>query len=160
MPEVVKQLSVFLENKPGVLASVGSALASAKINVTGMSVSDTVDHAVVRLVLSDPNRARDIFEEAGVLVIETDVLAMRLTHEPGQLAQVALKLSEVEQNIDYLYGSACSISGGEAIIYLRVGDVAKAKTALDQLESGDGAYSNPRDISEAAPTVKRRPDER
>jgi hypothetical protein len=93
------------------------------------------------------------------LVIETDILAMRLTHEPGQLAQVALKLSEVEQNIDYLYGSACSASGGEAIVYLRIGDVEKAKSALDQLESGDGASSGARDISDAAPTVKRKPDE-
>jgi len=63
--ETAEQLSIFLENRPGVLASVSSALAEAGVNLRALCVSDTVDHAVVRLVPSDPKLARDVLERGG-----------------------------------------------------------------------------------------------
>ncbi len=124
---VVKQLSVFLENKPGVLARLCQTFAEQKINIQGMSVSDTVDHAVVRLVTSDPRKAAAILESAGVLVVETDVLAVRLADKPGQLATLARQLARAKVNIEYAYGTTDEPGG---VLILRVSDIKKARKAL------------------------------
>jgi hypothetical protein len=124
---VVKQLSIFLENKPGVLGRLCETFAKEKINICGMSVSDTVDHAVVRLVTSNANKARSILESAGVLVVETDVFSVSLPDRPGQLAAIAKKLSKAKVNIEYAYGTT-DRDGGTLI--LRVSDINKAKKIL------------------------------
>ena len=126
--EVAEQLSVFLENKPGVLADVCKALAEGGVNLRAISVSDTVDHAVVRLVTTDSGLARSILERGGALVVETDVLILTLPNKPGALAEVAGKLSEAQVNIEYSYGSADGEDAG--ILVLRVRDIEKAKQAL------------------------------
>ncbi len=126
--EVVEQLSVFLNNKPGVLASVCNAMAEAGVNLRGLSVSDTVDHAVVRLVTTDSALARSILERGGALVVETDVLVLTLVNQPGALAEVATKLSEAKVNIEYSYGSVGS--DNEGTLVMRVDDIEKAKVAL------------------------------
>src|SRR5689334_21670130 len=123
MPDV-KQLSVFLENKPGVLGRQCQEFADKKINVIGMSVSDTVDHAVVRLVTSNASKARAILEDAGVLVVETEVLALTLPDRPGQLADVAKKLAKAKINIEYAYGTT-EKSGG--VLIIRCSDTKKAQ---------------------------------
>ena len=74
--EVSTQLALFLANKPGTLAAVCDALAAEEINIFGLTISDTVDHAVVRMVVSDPKRALTIFEEHGTLVVENQVLML------------------------------------------------------------------------------------
>ena len=126
---VQRQLSIFLENKPGILARVCQSLAKAKINIIALSVSDTVDHAVVRLIVSDPTKARDLLEQRGVLVVETDVLSLRIPNEPGALGQVSRALSKARINIEYAYGTA----GGqksESQFILRVDKLAKARKIL------------------------------
>jgi len=72
--QITKQLAIFLDNRPGMLARVADALAEAKINVYAITTSDTVDHSVIRLVVSDYRRALHVFEEHGTLVVEDDVL--------------------------------------------------------------------------------------
>jgi len=124
---VRKQLSMFLENKPGVLARLCDTFAKNEVNVEGMSVSDTVDHAVVRMITSDPERARAILESANVLVVETDVLALTLPDKPGQLAKIAKQLAKVKVNIEYAYGTT-EADGG--VLILRVSDIKKARKAL------------------------------
>lgn len=126
--EAVEQLSVFLENKPGVLASVCTALADAGVNLRALSVSDTVDHAVVRLITTDPGLARSILERGGALVVETDVLVVTLSNKPGSLAEVAKKLADAKVDIEYSYGSAGAVD--EGILVVRVDDIEKAKKAL------------------------------
>ncbi len=126
--EVAEQLSVFLENKPGVLASVCSALGEAGVNLRAISVSDTVDHAVVRLVTTDSGLARSILERGGALVVETNVLLLTLANKPGALADVASKLSEAKVNIEYSYGSAGGDDAG--VLVIRVDDVEKGEAAL------------------------------
>lgn len=125
--QVVKQLSVFLENKPGVLGRLCETFAAQQINIQGLSVSDTVDHAVVRLVTSDPDKARTLLESAGVLVVETDVLALDLDDKPGELGRVAQRLAKAKVNIEYAYGTT-EPQGG--ILVLRVNDIPGAKKAL------------------------------
>lgn len=94
---IEKQLSLFLVNKPGVLADVCQSLSDNNINIRGLSVSDTVDHAVVRLIVDDPIKAIHLLGEHGVLVVETDVLAVDVDDQPGALAKVARKLAGKSQ---------------------------------------------------------------
>ncbi len=124
---VEKQLSLFLVNKPGVLADVCQALAESEINIRGMSISDTVDHAVVRLVVSDPVKAIHILGEHGVLVVETDVLSMAVSNHPGELSKIARKLARAKVNIEYAYGTS---NGDSATMFIRVSDVRKAREIL------------------------------
>lgn len=127
--KIVKQLSIFMENRPGMLGNLASLLAENKINIEALTVSDTMDHAVLRLVVDDPDKALHILGERGTLVLETDMIALDLTNRPGLLRDVALKLGKSGINIDYAYGSA-GISGEKGILYLRVSDIEKAAQAL------------------------------
>ena len=119
---IARQLSVFLENKPGVLAEVCKELGDHDINIRGVSVSDTVDHAVVRLVVSDPHKAIHVLGEHGALVVETDVLVVKLSDHPGALADLASKFARGKINIDYAYGSS---DDTQATVFMRVSDIKK-----------------------------------
>ncbi|HYR58580.1 MAG TPA: ACT domain-containing protein [Chthoniobacteraceae bacterium] len=127
--EIVKQLSVFLANKPGTLAAVCEELAREKINIYALTISDTVDHAVVRMVLSDPVKALHIFEAHGVLVIENRVLSIENSNQPGSLAKIARQLSKGKVNIDYAY-LATSPGAKRGLLIVRVADAKKALKLL------------------------------
>src|ERR1041384_5765667 len=101
--QITQQLAIFLENRPGMLARVCESLAEEKINIYAVSSSDTVDHIVIRLVVSDPTRAMRIFEERGVLVVANEVLMIESTNKPGSLAEIAHKLAKAKVNIEYAY---------------------------------------------------------
>src|SRR2546423_3728456 len=94
-----KQLAIFLDNRPGMLARVADALSEAKINIYAISTSDTVDHSVIRMVVSDYRKAMHVFEEHGTLVVEDDVLMIDGDSKPGSLARIAHKLSHAKINI-------------------------------------------------------------
>lgn len=132
-----KQLAIFLENKPGTLARVCDALAEAGINIYAFTTSDTVDHAVVRMVVSDYRRALHLFEERGTLVVEDDVLLVEGRNQPGSLAAIAHALADAGINIEYAY---CSSAPGQqrGLLVLRVRDVPKAMKVLN-LQSGSGS---------------------
>ena len=104
--ERATQLAVFLSNRPGALVRVCDALADADINIHALSTSDTVDHSVVRMVVSDPTKALMLLGEAGVLALENEVLIIELDNEPGSLAAVAAALSKADVNIEYAYLAA------------------------------------------------------
>src|ERR1700745_708114 len=97
------QLAVFLANRPGALARVGDALAKAEINIHALATSDTVDHSVVRMVVSDPTKALMLLGEAGALALENDVLLIQSDNQPGILASIAERLSKAGVNIEYTY---------------------------------------------------------
>lgn len=124
---VVRQLSIFLANKPGVLGRLCRTFAEYDINIQAISVSDTVDHAVVRLVTSNPAKARGLLEDAGVLVVDTDVLALSLPDKPGALAALAQKLARAKINIEYSYGTT---GGKDGVFIVRVSDIKRAKKLL------------------------------
>ena len=81
--ETATQLAVFLANRPGALARVCEALAKAGININALATSDTVDHTVVRMVVSDPTRALMLLGEAGALALEAEVLMIETASQPG-----------------------------------------------------------------------------
>jgi len=127
--KVVPQISLFLENKPGTLATVCQAIAAQKINIYAISISDTVDHAVVRMVVSDTNKALHLLGEHGVLVIERDVLMFEGRCKPGELARLAQKLADHKINIEYAYSATLPGASRGAMI-LRVDNVRKAQKVL------------------------------
>ena len=126
---IVTQLAVFLANKPGTLADVCDELARADINIYALAISDTVDHAVVRMVVSDTATALGIFEERGVLVVENDVLMINNDNKPGGLGRIATTLSAVGVNIEYAY-LASHPEADKGLLILRVSDTPKALEAL------------------------------
>lgn len=126
------QLAVFLENRPGTLARVCEALAKAGVNIHALTVSDTVDHSVVRMIVSDPTKALMLLGERGVLAFENDVLMIDAANEMGVLGNIADALSRAEVNIEYAYLA----TGGKSpngIIVLRPSNVEKARAALSAL---------------------------
>lgn len=127
--KVLRQLAVFLENKPGTLAQVSGALAARGINIVAFAISDAADHGVMRMVVSDPVRALHVLGEGGMMVVESDVLALELPNRPGALARVAERLSRARVNIDYAYGT----TGGakdKAQVVLKVDSIQRARKAL------------------------------
>ena len=130
--ETATQLAVFLANRPGALARVCEALSKAEININALATSDTVDHTVVRMVVSDPTKALMLLGEAGVLALEAEVLMIETANQPGVLATIAERLAEVDVNIEYVY-----LAGGrgteKGLIVLRPSDIEKAQRALQGL---------------------------
>jgi hypothetical protein len=128
---LVEQLSLFVANKPGTLAEVCDALALERVNIYGLTVSDTVDHAVVRMVVSDTQRALAVFETRGALVLENEVLMIENDNKPGSLSQIAKSLSVAKVNIEYAY-LASMPSARKGLLILRVSDPRKALKVLSR----------------------------
>ena len=128
--QIAKQLAIFLDNRPGMLARLADALAEAKINIYAITTSDTVDHSVIRLVVSDYRKALHVFEEHGTLVVEDDVIMLEASNKAGELARIAHKLAEAKLNIEYCY-SATPPEVKNGLLILRVSNPAKALKILN-----------------------------
>ncbi|MCX5780572.1 MAG: ACT domain-containing protein [Firmicutes bacterium] len=126
---MAKQISVFLENKSGRLAHVTRVLGDAGINIRALSIADTSDFGILRLIVNDPIKAHKILKEAGFTVSETEVIAVRMPDSPGGLAAVLDQMSEENLNIEYLY-AFLGMSGNEALVIFKVEDIKKAKVAF------------------------------
>lgn len=128
--QLARQLAVFLDNRPGTLGRLCEALAEAKINIFAISSSDTVDHIVFRMVVSDPAQAKRILDERGTLVVSTEVLLIDGVNKPGSLAEIANKLGAAKINIEYAY-SATHPTAQKGLLILRVSDPKKALKVLN-----------------------------
>lgn len=133
MLDVRKQISIFLANRPGTLADVTSSLDNQNINILAMTVSDTVDHAVVRMLVDKPGEAVHRLEDQGLLVVENDVLTVDLENEPGALASLANRLADHEINIEYAYCTA-NPSQKKGMMIIRMSD---PEHALELLKSDE-----------------------
>ena len=131
--EIATQLSVFIENRPGTLAAMCDELAKHNVNIFALTISDTVDHAVVRMVVSEPRKALTLFEERGVLTIENKVLLIENSNKPGSLSKIAAKLGEAKINIEYAYATV-DHAGANTRLILKTQKAAKAQQILRQLE--------------------------
>ncbi len=103
---VQKQLSVFLPNRPGLLAKTCSILSDAKVNIMAMAVHDTVDNAVVRILVDQPTKAILLLEQEEFYVLEQEVVVVELGNKPGELARIAQVLASADINILYAYCTA------------------------------------------------------
>lgn len=129
--KITKQLAIFLDNTPGMLAKVCDTLAESKINIYAITTSDTVDHSVIRMVVSDPRKALLIFEEHGALVVDDDVLMIDGDNKPGSLAALAHKLAKAKINIEYCY-CATSPNSKKGLLILRASNAQKALQVLQK----------------------------
>ena len=128
---VTTQFSVFMVNKPGVLAHILGELAKAKINIIAMTVTDSVEHGVLRVVLDNADLAEQILGKANLPVNKTEVLCVNLDNKAGALAVVAEKLAINHINISYAYCTA-GAKGGRTTGVLKVADVKKAMKILQE----------------------------
>ena len=128
--QITKQLAIFLDNRPGMLARVADALAEAKINIYAITTSDTIDHAVIRMVVSDYRKAMHVFEEHGTLVVDDDVVVVEGSNKPGELANLARKLAAAKINIEYCY-SATPQEAKKGLMVMRVSNPVKALKVLN-----------------------------
>jgi hypothetical protein len=128
--EITKQLAIFLDNRPGTLARLADALAEASINIYAITTSDTIDHTVIRLVVSDFRKAIHVFEQHGTLVVEDDVLMIEGSNKPGELARIARALAKAKINIEYCY-SATPADAKKGLLIMRVSNPSKALKMLN-----------------------------
>ncbi len=128
--QLATQLALFLDNRPGTFGRVCKALSAAKISIYAVSTSDTVDHSVVRMVVSDPRKAMVIFEEHGTLVVDTEVLLIEGDNKAGSLAKICDRLADAKVNIEYAY-CATPPDAKKGLLILRVDNAKKAMKSLN-----------------------------
>jgi hypothetical protein len=125
----VKQISVFLENKSGRLADVTRSLGINGINIRALSIADTTDFGILRLIVNKPDEANKVLRNEGFMVSETEVIAVDVPDRPGGLADVLEILGQAGINIEYLYAFIGATSN-EALVIFRVEDCEGAMKAL------------------------------
>ena len=141
------QFSVFMINKPGVLAQILDKIAAVKVNVLALTVMDSVEHGVLRVVAASNEKLRKALDQLNVQYSETAVLCINLPNKSGAFADVANKLSHAHINISYAYCTA-GARGGRTTSILKVADVKKAMKVLqDKAQTKDAKKK----------TVKRQP---
>ena len=126
---IEKQFSIFMVNKPGVLARVLGEFAQAKINIMAITMMDSMEHGVMRVVFAAPDQAKKVLEKLNMPYSETNVLCITLTNESGALASVAEKLAKSHINISYAYCTA-GAKGGRTTGILKVANVQKTMNVL------------------------------
>jgi len=127
---VDKQFSVFLVNKPGILAQVTQSLADQRVNIKAMTLVDSQEHGVLRLVAEAGAKMGSILRSLNIPVTETDVLCVEMANHPGALADICTRLAQEHVNINYAYLSTGS-KGGKTVGVFKVSDVNKAKKILE-----------------------------
>lgn len=126
---MLKQISVFLENREGRLAGVTALLGGSGINIRALSVADTADYGILRLIVDDPGRAYDVLREKGFAVRVTPVLAIGIDDRVGALAGALAALAQKSVEVEYMYAFVGS-TAGRALVVLKVSDAEKAGEAL------------------------------
>jgi len=128
---IAPQFSIFMVNKPGVLAQVLGEFARAKINVIAMTMVDSEEHGAMRVVFGAPDKAREMLTKLNMPYTETEVLCVNLANKSGALASIAEKLARAHINISYAYCTA-GAAGGRTTGVLKVADVKKVMKVLQQ----------------------------
>ncbi len=126
---VAKQLSVFIENRQGRLGEVLSVLKENKVNILSLSLADTTEYGLLRLIVNNPELGREKLAQEGFSTILTDVLVLKISHQSGSLQELLQILSENDVNIEYMYG--LSIDGDEASVVLKTSNSVKAEKVLE-----------------------------
>ena len=127
----VEQISIFVENKEGRLAEVTAILRDSNINIRALSLADTTDFGVLRLIVNNNTKAVQALKKEGFTVGMTKVIAVEIEDEPGGLNKILEPLSENEVNVEYMYAFASS-GNKNAIMVFRFNDYNKALKILDQ----------------------------
>ncbi|MEM2958851.1 MAG: ACT domain-containing protein [Candidatus Jordarchaeaceae archaeon] len=139
---MVKQISVFLQNRPGTLANLTKILLDKKINIRALTVADTSDYGIIRMIVDDPEKTLKVLKDSEYLVSETEVVAVEAQDKPGGLYEIASTLGEKKVNIEYLY---TTLKKGKAIMIIRVSDI---EAAIEALKGGGFKLVNEKELYE------------
>ncbi len=131
---LVKQISVFLENKQGRLAVVTSVLGENNIDISALSIADTTDFGILRLIVNDPEKAKQVLEQNGFAVSMNDVIAIEVDDEPGGLSKALSILNQKQISIEYMYAFVGNQNAGKAMVILRV---ENPEAALNMIRDED-----------------------
>lgn len=121
----IKQISVFIENNPGRLAEITAVIAQAGIDLRAVSLADTSDFGILRVIVDNPQKTEQVLKDAGYTVAVTDVIAVGLKDEPGEFSKAVKVLADNGINIEYMYAFTGNHAGTAYVII-----------KLDQLEKG------------------------
>ena len=128
---IIKQISLFMENSTGRLAGATDLLAEAKINLRAISIADTTEFGILRLIADQPEKAVKLLKEAGFAARETDVIAVEIADEPGSLARIMALFRDEGVGIEYLYASLVH-RAGKAVIVMKVDNSVAALALLEK----------------------------
>ncbi|MBP2656106.1 MAG: amino acid-binding protein [Firmicutes bacterium] len=138
---ILRQISVFLENKRGTLAQVLNALNENGVNLRAMTVADTADFGILRIVVNDPDKVEQILKDANYAVKITPVLTMKIEDSPGGLMKKVKLLTDNGINIEYIYAFASTDIDGARVV-LKVDNLEQASQIMrDASAAEDGDYS-------------------
>lgn len=129
----IQQLSVFLENREGRLDDVLKVLAEKDVNIVALSLADTSDYGMLRMIVSDPAKGRQALKEAGITAMLTDVVALRVPHATGSLSKAMHQIVEGKVNVEYMYAFA---NGNDAAAVLK----SDAPERVVDILKGSGFY--------------------
>ena len=136
MSNTIQQLSVFMENREGRLDEILKILSEAGVNIVALSLADTSEYGMLRMIVSDPHKGRAALKNEGITAMLTDVVALRVPHATGSLSKAMHQIVEGEVNIEYMYAFA---NGSDAAAVLKSVDPARV---IDILKgSGFDVYS-------------------
>lgn len=140
----VEQISIFLENKSGRLADVSGVLAQAGVNIRALSLADTTDFGILRLIVNDTEKAKAVLKDNGFTVGKTEVLAVEVSDKPGGLARILSIIKDEGINVEYMY-AFLQKNEGKAIIIFRFDEIEKAIATLLKagisILNGEDVYS-------------------
>ena len=123
----IKQLSVFLENREGRLDEVLKTLGTNDVNIVALSLADTSDYGMLRMIVSDPAKGKAVLKEAGITSMLTDVVALRVPHATGSLSKAMHEIVQAGINVEYMYAFA---NGADASAVLKSDDPETVVTVL------------------------------
>jgi hypothetical protein len=126
---VIKQLSVFIENRKGRLERVTEALREKNINIVSFSLADTSEYGMLRMIVSDPEEGKKVLKEEGFSAMLTDVIAVKILQKPGTLHEVLNLLFEAGLSVEYMY--TLTTTGKNTAIIMKLSDLKEALKVLD-----------------------------
>jgi hypothetical protein len=138
----LKQISVFLENKKGRLSEALECLSKSSVNIRALSIADTSEFGILRLIVPNPDKAKKALEKANFTVRENEVIAVGVTDRPGGLAAVLKVLNEADINVEYLYAFVAK-SGEKAVVVLRTENI---NTGIKALQKGGITVLSPEEV--------------
>ncbi len=128
----LKQLSVFLENREGRLEDVLKVLKESNVNIVSMSLADTSDYGLLRLLVDKPQSGKEALQKEGFSAMLTDVMGVRLSHKVGKLQELLQVICDSHINIEYMY--ALSTGTDDASVVIKTSDLEKAAALLEETE--------------------------
>lgn len=128
----LKQLSIIISNQPGMLAHICEVLKDNKISISSLTLADTTDYGILRLIIQDWQKAKKALETDGLVIKESDVIAVAVPDRPGGLYRILKVLNDGNLNVEYMYGFSSFVEGKESIQIFRLNDIEKGIQVLTE----------------------------